>query len=86
MAKPEGNRATVYIDPDLDQILDMWAAKLKTTRSSLINMFIAQGLIGLEEEESDPYSRLQETRSIRYKYVINISDFKERLRELLDDD
>ena len=49
------------------------------TESQIVQLFIAEGLIDVQEEKSSILGRFKKSESLNYKYNIDIDDLKEKL-------
>ncbi len=73
MTDENRNRKNIDLPSELSELVKLWAKELGISES---------GLISLEEETSDAWSRLKNIKSRRkYKYKVDIDDLLDRLKK-----
>jgi len=79
MPKKNRNPKQYDIDPALVQLVKELAKELRVTESQIVQLFIALGLAEVPEGNSEIWNRLVPSKSLNYKYNIDISDIKKKL-------
>ena len=79
MPKKKRHPKQYDIDPALAQRVKALAKQLRVTESQIVQLFIAEGLIDVQEKRSSIWDRFTKSESLNYKYNIDSDELKEKL-------
>jgi hypothetical protein len=79
MPKKKRHPKQYDLDPALAQRVKALAKQLRVTESQIVQLFITEGLLDVQEEKSSIWGRFKKSESLNYKYNIDIDDLKKKL-------
>lgn len=80
MPKKDRNRKQYDIPPEIDKAIKEYAAEYGIPESQIVAYLLVNGLLDIDN--SDIWSRLRPSRSMRYRSTVDIDDLIDLLRNM----
>ena len=81
MPKKNRNKVGLDIPKEIQEQIDRIAKQLGVPKSQVYALFVAEGIISFNNEESSIWDRLRKSSSRRYKHNIDIDDLIDKFNK-----